>query len=70
MRGSYVKDVENVRNVLSIDPHKKIEKLANRTKISYGDTYAILHKELELCKITAKWITREVYRRKKIKSDE
>jgi len=50
------KNVENVRNILSEDPHKKIEELANRTGISYGSTYTILHKELELCKLTAKWV--------------
>ena len=60
LRGSYVKYVENVNNILSGDPHKKIEKLVNRTGISYGGTYAILYKKLELSKVTAKWITHEI----------
>src|SRR5438128_680269 len=51
------KDVENVHSAFSVDPHRKMKELANRTEISYGCAYTILHKELELCKVAAKWIT-------------
>ena len=50
LRNSYAKYVENVRNILSGDLHKK-NRVANRMGISYyGGTYTILYKELSCVK--------------------
>jgi len=50
------KSVENVRNILSEDPNKNIQELANETGMSVGSVCTVLHKELELHKVAAKWI--------------
>ena len=49
-------NVENIHNMLNKDSHKKIQELASETGISVGSTCTVLHKELELHKVAAKWI--------------
>ena len=56
MRSGDTKNVENVRNILSEDPNKNIQELANETRISVGSVCTVLHKEVELHKVAAKWI--------------
>ena len=50
------KNVENIRNILIEDPNKNIQELANKAGILVGSVCTVLHKELELHKVAAKWI--------------
>ena len=45
-----------IQNNLCENSNKNIQELANETGISVGNVCTVLHKELELHKVAAKWI--------------
>src|SRR5207244_4301344 len=62
------KDVENVHSAFSVDSHRKMKELANRTEISYECAYTILHKELSFLRLPPNGSSHVL--QKKIRSDE
>ena len=53
-------NIEEIRSIVSDDPHTTIEKLQEHTDLSYGTVQRILSDHLELRKITARYIPKQL----------
>ncbi|CAF1429458.1 unnamed protein product [Rotaria sp. Silwood1] len=57
---STLENIEEIRSIVSDDPHVTIAELQEHTGLSYGTLHAILFDHLELGKITARYIPKQL----------
>ncbi|CAF5130532.1 unnamed protein product, partial [Rotaria sp. Silwood1] len=57
---STLENIEEIRSIVSDDPHVTIAELQEHTDLSYGTVHRILSDHLELRKMTARYIPKQL----------